>query len=214
MSNRFKIADLHLGHRGMVKFAGVDGGPLRPWGRVDPDMSDEEADERVAEMDETIVERWNATVGPKDIVDVLGDVVINRRALTTLSRLNGRKRLRMGNHEVFVKNWNADYRPYFEEITAYKVYPDHGIIASHIPVHPCQLERRWIGNVHGHLHDKKVMISLPEAFRNQLVSYPVDPEDWGASEVPDPRYLCVSAEQTDYRPKPFDEIIQHFDRLK
>lgn len=214
MSNRFHIADLHLGHKGMVKFAGKDGEPLRPWGRVDPEMSDEEAEERVAAMDEALVERWNAVVGPKDIVEVLGDVVINRRALTTLSRLKGRKRLRMGNHEVFVKNWNADYRPYFEEITAYKVYADHGLIASHIPVHTCQLEGRWVGNIHGHLHHQRVMIREIDAIYQGIMRRPDDPEDWGPTWVPDPRYLCVSAEQVNYTPKPMDEIIEHFARFK
>lgn len=207
MSNRFTIADTHFGHRGMVRFAGKDGGPLRPWGRVDPEMSEEEMQERVAAMDEAMVERWNAVVRPKDVVEVLGDVVINRRALPILGRLNGRKKLRMGNHDVFTKKWNADYAPYFEEITAYRVMDD--LILSHIPLHPESVKERWLANVHGHMHDREVMTKRGTGFNrrvpipgtNRLSSpFPV------METVPDPRYLCVSVEHTDYAPISFDEV--------
>ena len=38
-----------------------------------------------------MVKRWNETVRPNDKVYHLGDVVINRKALKTLGRLNGEK---------------------------------------------------------------------------------------------------------------------------
>ena len=53
------------------------------------------------EMDEEMIKRWNETVRPNDKVYHLGDVVINRKALTTLSRLNGDKVLIRGNHDIF-----------------------------------------------------------------------------------------------------------------
>lgn len=196
MSNRFVIADTHFGHTGMIQFVRSDGTPLRPeWGRADPDrlMSPEEASERVEAMNEAMVERWNSVVGPKDKVEVLGDVVINRRALPILARLNGKKRLRMGNHDIFVKHHSADYQPYFEEISAYKVMPTEGVILSHIPVHPCQLEHRWIGNIHGHMHEKRVTRSIHTAN--------------GKEHRIDPRYLCVSVEQIEYTPLEFGEAL-------
>ena len=197
MSNRFAIADPHFSHPGTIRFAGKHGGPLRPWGRVaDKDeMPDDEMQRRVSEMDEAMVANWNRVVGPKDIVEVLGDVVMNRRYLPILGRLNGRKRLRMGNHDIFTKKWNADYAPYFEEITAYKVMSD--LILSHIPLHPESVKQRWLANVHGHLHDGQVMREID------------DDSGWGpeiARWVPDDRYLCVSVEQIDYTPISFDEV--------
>lgn len=201
MVERFVIADTHFGHKGMIQFVRSDGTPLRPeWGRADPDrlMGDEEAAERVTAMDESMVERWNVTVGPKDIVEVLGDVVINRRALPILGRLNGRKRLRAGNHDIFNKKFNEDYRPYFEELTAYKVMSD--LILSHIPLHPDSVKERWKANVHGHLHDGRVM------------RFGVWQDGSGplAGSLPDPRYLCVSAEHTGFAPISMDEV---YDRI-
>ncbi len=45
----------------------------------------------VEEMDELMVERWNSVVHPQDKVYHLGDVVMHKRALPILARLNGEK---------------------------------------------------------------------------------------------------------------------------
>lgn len=135
MKNYWVASDHHLGHVGVTKFLNADGTKLRPWD--DPD-----------EMDEEIIKRHNELVQPNDRVYFLGDVVINRRCLPTIARLNGKKVLIKGNHDIFRLE---EYMQYFEDIRAYKVMPKERIIMSHIPVHPSQLER-WSGNIHGHLH--------------------------------------------------------------
>ena len=135
MKNYWVASDHHLGHVGVTKFLNADGTKLRPWD--DPD-----------EMDEEIIKRHNELVTPNDRVYFLGDVVINRRCLPTIARLNGKKVLIKGNHDIFRLE---EYMQYFEDIRAYKVMPKERIIMSHIPVHPSQLER-WSGNIHGHLH--------------------------------------------------------------
>ena len=81
----FLVSDTHFGHAGVCRFLREDGTKLRPWD--DPN-----------EMDEEMVKRWNETVRPNDKVYHLGDVVINRKALKTLERLNGDKILIKGNH--------------------------------------------------------------------------------------------------------------------
>lgn len=195
MAERFFIADTHFGHRGMVKFARPGGGAVRPiWGRVDPDMSDEEAYERVAQMNEDMIDRWNAVVNPGDKVDILGDVTIGRRPLLeVIPRLNGKKRLRSGNHDLYHK----DYPKLFKEITAYKVYD--GFLCSHIPVHPSEIAR-WGGNLHGHLHTERVMRHRQWIESGQIHM---------VSEI-DPDYLCVSAEHTDFAPISMDEVRERF----
>ena len=203
MAERFFAADLHLGHAGMIMFKGPDQSkPLRPWGRaVDKggEMSEEEKAERVAAHDDAIVERWNAVVGPSDKVYVLGDVIIGRSQLPTLGRLNGKKRLYMGNHDIFIKNWNRDYQPYFTEISAYKVFDD--LICSHIPLHPESVKERWKANVHGHLHANRVMTHMP---RSGLLGKVID--IFAPREAIDPIYLNVSMEQIDYTPIVMDEV--------
>ena len=137
MPSVFLTSDTHFGHLGVCKFTTDTGEKLRPW--TDPN-----------EMDEEMVKRWNETVKPTDKVYHLGDVVINRRALVTLSRLNGDKVLIKGNHDIFRLE---EYTRYFRDIRSYHVM--NGLILSHIPVHESQLERFGC-NIHGHLHSNRV----------------------------------------------------------
>ena len=172
MPSVFLVSDTHFGHAGVCRFTCDDGvTKIRPW--TDPD-----------EMDEEMVKRWNETVGKNDKVYHLGDVVINRRCLSTLRRLNGDKILIKGNHDIFKLE---DYTPHFRDIRGYHVM--NNMILSHIPVHP-ESFGRFRANIHGHLHQRRVMCEV-----------------WGEMEV-DPRYFNVSVEQTDFRPILFEEVCK------
>ena len=175
----FLVSDTHFGHAGVCRFTRNDGvTKLRPW--TDPD-----------EMDEAMVKAWNERVRPTDKVYHLGDVVINRRALKTLARLNGDKVLIRGNHDIFRDD---EYRLYFRELRAYHVM--NGMILSHIPIHPESLGRFGV-NIHGHLHANRVM--KPLATSGQL-------------DVIDPRYYCVCVEQTpDFAPILFEDVIRRIE---
>jgi calcineurin-like phosphoesterase family protein len=116
----------------------------------------------------------------------LGDVVINRRAMKTLSRLNGDKVLIRGNHDIFP---DVEYREYFRELRAYHVM--NGLILSHIPLHPESLGR-FGTNIHGHLHANRVMMQ----------KHP------GAALKIDVRYHCVCVEQTDFTPILFEDVLK------
>jgi calcineurin-like phosphoesterase family protein len=131
----FFISDTHFSHSNILKFKRADGSPLRDF-------------ESIEEMDEFMVDNWNRVVRSVDRVYHLGDVAIKRDGLKILSRLNGKKVLIKGNHDIFKIK---DYLPYFYDIRAYKVMVDEGIICSHIPIHPDSLSR-WKLNLHGHLH--------------------------------------------------------------
>ena len=169
----FLVSDTHFGHTGVCRFLRDDGTKLRPWD--DPN-----------EMDEEMVKRWNETVRPNDKVYHLGDVVINRKALKTLERLNGDKVLIKGNHDIFRLD---EYTPYFRDIRGYHVM--NGMILSHIPMHVESLAR-FGTNIHGHLH------------YNRVKEYNVDRDEY----VIDPRYHCVCVEHTDYRPILFEDVIK------
>ena len=169
----FLTSDTHFGHTGVCKFTNSDGSKMRPW--TDPD-----------EMDEEMVKRWNETVRPNDKVYHLGDVVINRKALKIMSRLNGDKVLIRGNHDIFR---DEEYREHFRELRAYHVM--NGMILSHIPIHTESLGRFGV-NIHGHLHANRVMYR--DLFSDE--------------ELMDPRYHCVCVEHTDYRPILFEDVIK------
>jgi calcineurin-like phosphoesterase family protein len=171
----FLVSDTHFGHTGVCRFMRNDGvTKLRPWDNAD-------------EMDEEMVKRWNETVRPNDKVYHLGDVVINRKALKTLGRLNGDKVLIRGNHDIFRDD---EYRQYFRELRAYHVM--NGMILSHIPIHTESLGR-FGTNIHGHLHANRVMYQPTWRIDDTRI---------------DPRYHCVCVEQTDFRPILFEDVIK------
>jgi calcineurin-like phosphoesterase family protein len=169
----FLVSDTHFGHAGVCRFMRNDGETkLRPWTDA-------------AEMDEAMVERWNERVGKNDKVYHLGDVVINRKSLGIMRRLNGDKVLIRGNHDIFRDD---EYREHFRELRAYHVM--NGLILSHIPLHPESLGR-FGTNIHGHLHANRVMI------KNQ----------WGV-DVVDARYHNVCVETTDFAPILFEDVVK------
>jgi len=164
----FLVSDTHFGHAGVCRFTRNDGvTKLRPWDNPE-------------EMDEEMVKRWNETVRPNDKVYHLGDVVINRKSLNIMHRLNGDKVLIRGNHDIFKLE---DYTQHFRDVRGYHVM--NGMILSHIPVHEESLGRFGV-NIHGHLHANRVM-------KNSVV---------------DNRYHCVCVEQTDFRPILFEDVIK------
>jgi len=184
MPGVFLVSDTHFGHAGVCRFTRADGTKLRPWN--DPE-----------EMDEHLVRVWNERVRPTDKVYHLGDVVINRRALKTLSRLNGDKVLIRGNHDIFRDD---EYREYFRELRAYHVM--NGMILSHIPVHEASLGRFGV-NIHGHLHWQRVKKARGVDARTGEVLY---------SDEIDPRYHCVCVEQTpNFAPILFEDVIKRIE---
>lgn len=184
MPKVFLYSDPHFGHAGVCKFTRNDGiTKLRPW--TDPD-----------EMDEELVRRYNEVVGPKDKCYFLGDVVINRKALSTVGRLNGDKVLIRGNHDIFRDD---EYRLYFRELRAYHVM--NGMILSHIPIHSDSLGR-FGTNIHGHLHANRVRkIRGVNAKTGELLY----------SDENDVRYHCVCVEQTDFAPILFEDVIKRIE---
>jgi calcineurin-like phosphoesterase family protein len=180
MSNIFLTSDTHWGHANICKFTNYDGSPVRPWDDVE-------------EMNEEMIKRWNETVGPKDKVYHLGDVVINRRFLSILDRLNGDKVLIKGNHDIFPLK---DYVKYFRDIRAYHVM--NGMILSHIPVHKESIAR-FGTNIHGHTHGNRVM---------KIVGAYTDGTLIRSKDEIDPDYFCVCVEQTDYRPISLEDVLQ------
>ena len=136
MHQSFFISDTHFTHKNIISFKDNEGNLVRPFSSIE-------------EMDELMVQNWNKTVRKVDTIYHLGDVVMNRSALPILNRLIGKKKLIVGNHDIFKLK---DYTPYFEDIRAYKIYPNLGIICSHVPIHPYQLNDRFKWNLHGHLH--------------------------------------------------------------
>lgn len=174
MSRVFVTSDSHFFHHRILEFEKE----ARPFSSVE-------------EMNEVLVDRWNSVVGKRDLVWHLGDVCFGRlENLWILDRLNGQKKLILGNHDVHPA---SIYLKYFRDVKACVKYDK--CILTHIPVHDSQFYR-FEANVHGHLHSKRVMSD----------------NGWGL--IPDPRYINVSVEQTSLAPIEWADIRRMLNERK
>lgn len=173
MANIFFVSDTHLGHANILTFTGANGQRIRPF-------------DSVADMDEHIIDRWNAVVRPQDHVYHLGDVTMERGTLTRclhphsplrlVERLCGQKRLVLGNHD------HCPVEAYlavgFQKVYGVKLVDKFW--CSHVPIHPTNLGRA-LGNIHGHIHER---------------SSPVGP------------YVNVSVEAVNYMPVALEDVYK------
>jgi calcineurin-like phosphoesterase family protein len=159
VTETFFIGDTHFGHRNILRFEGI---------KAHRDFF------TIEEHDEEIVRRWNRIVCKGDIVWHLGDFAFSSSSITIAGRLNGMKKLVLGNHDHYP---TEEYLKYFQKVYGAATLKG-GILLTHIPVHPAQLER-FKFNIHGHLH-----------------AYCLD----------DQRYINVSCEQINLTPVPMDWI--------
>lgn len=168
------ISDTHFSHANILTFTDAAGVRIRP-----------EFD-NVTQMDEAMIDRWNAVVKPSDHVYHLGDITMLRGAARRqveplLRRLNGHKRLVLGNHDLNSAEW---YLQFFEKVMAIRVLDNWAL--THIPIHPESLGR-FKGNIHGHLHANRVMLS---------------------PHHPDLRYRNVCVEHTAYAPVALEAVTR------
>lgn len=173
MSNIFISSDLHLSHGNILTFLRKDGAKLRNFSSIE-------------EHDEFIIEQHNKVVKPNDRWYCLGDLTFHNRYLHLVGRLNGRKVLIKGNHDVLKL---SQYIKYFDDIRA--CHSLAGILFTHIPVHPDSLYR-WKCNVHGHLHADRVMSGVPGIYDERYQSVCMEQLD---------NYTPISLEQLNLRIK-------------
>lgn len=151
-------ADQHFGHRNVIGYCG------RPF-------------HSVGEMNAVLVANWNAVVGPRDTVHVLGDVAMGRReeSISLVGQLGGHKILYPGNHDRCwyghgqqALRFEKEYRDAgFDEIRqgARAInLGDREVLVCHLPyrgdsgeteryrkLRPMD-EGMWL--LHGHVHEK------------------------------------------------------------
>lgn len=128
---KFVCADLHLGHAKNALRRGFSS---------------------AEEHDLMLIERWNSVVRKSDIVYILGDITMEKRApYVILDQLNGIKYVAGGNHDR-----RQDLYELLNHVNGFAAcYEVKGCILTHIPIHPDELNR-YRKNIHGHLHSKSI----------------------------------------------------------
>lgn len=136
---QFFISDTHLFHANMLKFVDGKGHRIR------------KQFQNLEDMHETIIKNWNEVVKPQDYVYHLGDVTFQYHSSfnNVMSRLNGQKRLHIGNHD---KIWNPNLMRWFDKAMLWHGFKEHNFTTSHFPL---RLDGLRDGKfcVHGHTHD-------------------------------------------------------------
>jgi len=161
------ISDPHFGHLSMAKKRGF------------PDAYNH---------DENMVYQWNNVVNKKDTTWILGDITMEKANYEILDRLNGYKRVVLGNHDMG-NHAKSTLVNYVNSIHGMVKLRDkkHGVLfLTHCPIHPSELYRAE-KNIHGHIHDKFVTTKF---------------------NLKDDRYINVCAEVIDYTPKTLNELIK------
>jgi calcineurin-like phosphoesterase family protein len=172
MKDIWVISDTHFHHQNVLSFKNKDGDLIRGsrFSSVD-------------EMDEYMLECWNSTIKPGDLVYHLGDVFIGPkdRFEEFWPKLHGSKRLVVGNHDD-VKYFSKG--GFFNKVMLWRLFKEENLLLTHVPVHPSGLHGSII-NVHGHTHHN------------------------GSPQGP---YRSVCVEMIDYKPIHIEELSQHATR--
>lgn len=185
----FFHADHHFQHKNILEFRSKETNEL-----LRPNFKD------INEHDNTIIANHNRTVGKDDLTYFLGDVTWKTNLIATeiLQAMNGRKRLVVGNHDDvdwLMSQKNPDGSKIFEKVYLWKYFPEHNLIASHVPLSPDDLKRAKY-NVHGHIHERVV--------KRETYS-----EDKPIDFIPDRRYLNVAMEQS-FTPVSLEDVLKYF----
>ena len=166
------ISDLHFGHERLCK-------GLRKM--------------KAEESAEHIISNWNKVVHKKDIVYVLGDIVMEEPKLVEqyVKRLKGQLYVIGGNHDTRqVCNKLNELNIPVMGCVNYK-----GYICTHIPIQENEV-KFFKGNIHGHIHLKGKI--------DDMEYNPIDPKG---------NYYNVNCEFHNYTPIPFEEIDNYFKNL-
>ena len=190
MINTWFTSDTHFGHKNILEYEK----DARPFDTIEA-------------MNEKIIENWNSVVKPKDIIYHLGDFAFGKHNILLAKRLNGKKRLVMGNHDTYPSSL---YLEYFDKLYGCVFW--ERCILSHMPVHPNGLGSRWMLNIHGHLHSKVVKRSLYDIMEIKLEDGPVQFSKFDHEES-DPNYFNVSCEQNNLTPIHRDVIMERIKEL-
>jgi len=128
MSKVYFISDLHYNHKNMAERRGF---------------------KNVEKHNEHLIKSWNTVVAKRDKVFILGDITMEKKDYRFLNKLNGRKVVVLGNHDL--PQHTKEMLKYVDQIAGVINYK--GYILTHVPIHESELTERFRGNIHGHLHE-------------------------------------------------------------
>lgn len=144
----YYISDMHFGHNNVIRYDN------RPF-------------DTITQMDETLINNWNARISDEDTVYVLGDAFFKgeERSLEILLQLKGHKHLIKGNHDR-VKGRLAQE---WESIQDYAEITDgeYFVVMSHYPMIFYNRQHYGAVMLYGHVHNTREW-KLIEKWKQEL----------------------------------------------
>lgn len=173
----FYTADTHFGHKNIIRYCD------RPFADVET-------------MDRALIDNWNRKVQPQDTVFILGDFIFaNKHPDEILEKLNGKKRLIIGNHD---HNWmkKSDLSKHFESVDYYlETKVDERILTMcHYPMVTWN-RQNYSYMIYGHIHND------------------TDFDFWPILKTRD-NALNAGADVNNYEPVTFEEMLENNRRFK
>lgn len=167
------IGCLHFNHKSMAKYRGFQDDFYH---------------------DEYMVQQWNSVVHKRDLVIIVGDVTMEKSdSYYQLDRLNGRKKVVLGNHDM--GRHNKEMLKYVDSL--HGSYDYKGYMITHIPIHPNEVHF-YRANIHAHIHHE-----------NKLEEVIVNNSYLDKDSEPKPtlnKYWNVDALLLDFKPRTLEEL--------
>lgn len=181
MGKNFYIADLHFGHKNIIRYDN------RPFVSVN-------------EMDNTLIKNWNSVVSNDDTVYILGDIswYDDMQTADVFNKLNGHKILIKGNHDKI----SSYLRTFFDRIVDYLEINDNGnkVVMSHYPMPFWNGQFRNSVHLYGHVHNSHQW-NMMESWKDELKQL---------QDLPGHMYNvgCMMS-YMNYTPRTLDEIMNN-----
>lgn len=166
----YYIADNHFGDARIMRLAN------RPFATV-------------KDMDNAMISLWNRKVGDNDEVYIVGDFALDSQcAISSLKKLNGRKILIFGNHDMAL---NKEALRYFDRTATIDTIKDgpHSVTLCHYPLLSYENSIYDGYHVFGHIHNN------PHDAATELIKT-------------FPRHLHCGADVTGFTPQALHELIR------
>lgn len=184
-SKVFFTSDTHFGHSNIITWCN------RPF-------------KDVHEMNEALIENWNSTVGPDDVIYHLGDFAFGGSGFwkSIVERLNGKKYLILGNHDE--KNIRDGFKVYFEggihwqqkiRVEGRAIYLNHCPFLCYGGTYRSESDIVW--QFHGHVHEMQGK-NLGEDYPRLQYRFPFQYD--------------VGVDFNDYKPISFTEICKKIEQ--
>lgn len=143
----------------------------------------------IEEYHNFFISEWNNTVSKRDVVYILGDITMETKKYDILDKLNGIKKVVLGNHDKGKRSHTEELLKHVNTIqSSVKMeIGEYTCLLTHIPVHPIEFDYRIDFNIHGHLHKL---------------------------EVDDKRYINVCPERVGYIPLNINEVYAKLKELR